>query len=310
RPSSPPLGCPERRVGTCAARRARPRMIPRPTADLMNKQCRQYDLRYPAPSGDQIAFSVGATYILHRHAAQSSRWSPPLRDLEAPLDGGPLKPALEPGGNLLQFAEGDEFARAVKVDEIAHPAEHRDVGDGVVAAHDPGSLREARLDDRENALGLVAIAVERTLVLDLPAGEFVEKADLAEHRADRGHLEEQPLDRLVAPRGISGDELARLLGEIEEDRARFEQEQRLASRARGIDDRWDLAIRIERQELGRLLVALAEVDEMRLVGKADFLEHDRDLDPVRRRQGIKLEPLRMNGRPAFCNGKGGEIGHV
>jgi hypothetical protein len=57
----------------------------------------------------------------------------------------------------------------------------------------------------------------------------VEEADLAEHRADAAHLEHHPLQGLVAQRRIGGHELAGLLGQVHQDRARFEQRQRLAA---------------------------------------------------------------------------------
>src|ERR1700729_2026064 len=129
---------------------------------------------------------------------------------------------------MLQLSEADQLACPVKADEIANPAKHRNVGDGVVVAHDPGSLRKSRLDDGENALRLVTIAVKRALVLDLAASEFVKITDLAEDRAHRPDLEEQPLKRLVARRGIGGHELSRLLRKVEKNRTGFEERQRFA----------------------------------------------------------------------------------
>ena len=112
---------------------------------------------------------------------------------------------------------------------------------------------EPRLEHAEQALGFVAIALERALVGDLAPGEFVEVADLAEHRSDDGHLEEHPLDGLVAARRIGRHQLAGLVGEIEQDRAGFEQAERLAAGSVRIDDRGDLAVRVERQEFRRPL---------------------------------------------------------
>ena len=97
--------------------------------------------------------------------------------------------------------------------------------------------------------------------------------------------------------GSAGEQLAGLLGEIEQDRAGFEQAERLAAGAVGIEDRRDLAVRIERQEFRRLLVVLAEVDQMRLVGQPGLLQHDRHLHAVGRRQRIELEAVGML-RPA------------
>src|SRR4028119_1392528 len=87
----------------------------------------------------------------------------------------------------------------------APPARGGEVGGGVLVARDPLPAVEARFEHAEQALRLGAIALQGPLVLDLPAGEFVEVAELAEHRPHRRHLEEHPLDGLVAagrgPRG-------------------------------------------------------------------------------------------------------------
>jgi hypothetical protein len=50
--------------------------------------------------------------------------SPSLRHVEPALNGGPRKPALEPGGDMLHLSEADQLAGVVKTDEIAHPAKH------------------------------------------------------------------------------------------------------------------------------------------------------------------------------------------
>jgi glutathione S-transferase len=53
-----------------------------------------------------------------------------------------------------------------------------------------------------------------------------------------------------------------------------------------------------------------EVDQMRLVGQADLLQHDRDLHPVRRGERIELEPVGMPGWPALRDGKCRKICHL
>ena len=82
--------------------------------------------------------------------------------------------------------------------------------------------RKPRLQHAQHALRLIAIALERTLVGDLLAREFMEIADLAEDRPDRGHLKEDPLDGLVAQHRIFRQQLAGLLREIEQDRPGLE----------------------------------------------------------------------------------------
>ena len=46
--------------------------------------------------------------------------------------------------------------------------------------------------------------------------------ELAEHRADPGHLEKHPLDAFIAAGGIGGDELAGFFREIKQDGAGLE----------------------------------------------------------------------------------------
>jgi len=132
---------------------------------------------------------------------------------------------------------------------------------------------------------------------------------LGEHRADRSHLEEDPLNRLDPPCRIAGDQLAGLLGEIEQDRTGFGQRQRLAIRTIGIEDCWDLAIRVQGQEFRCPGLVLAGVDRVRLVGETDLLQHDRHLHPIGGRQRVELEVVWTLSRPALRNRKSGQVGH-
>src|SRR2546428_4202499 len=77
----------------------------------------------------------------------------------------------------------------------------------------------------------------------------------------------------------------RLLGEVDEDGARLEE--REAGLA--VDDRRDLAVRAERDELGPELLARADVDGVDGVLEAAFLEHDGDLAAVRRRPSVEVD---------------------
>ena len=88
--------------------------------------------------------------------------------------------------------------------------------------------------------------------------------------------------RAPAISGCVSNQLAGLVGKVEENGAALEQRQRPAVRPIGVDDRRDLAVGIERQELGRFLIVGFEADPMGFIGQPDFLQHDRYLDPVRR----------------------------
>src|ERR1700737_3321957 len=76
----------------------------------------------------------------------------PLRNVQAALHGRPRQPALEPFSDMAELAERDEFARAVEADQIAHPAEHGNVGDGIFVVHEPLPNRNMRLHHAEQAL--------------------------------------------------------------------------------------------------------------------------------------------------------------
>src|SRR5215831_209666 len=137
----------------------------------------------------------------------------PLRNIQPALHRGPRQPTLEPGRDMLQSTERNEITSFIEADQVAHPAEHGDVGDAVLVVHDPLPSGKPRLDHTEQALRFRDIALQRTLVGDLLAGELVEKADLPEHRTDPAHLKMQPLDRFPTPDRIGRQQLAGLLGE-------------------------------------------------------------------------------------------------
>jgi hypothetical protein len=167
-------------------------------------------------------------------------------------DRRPRQNACSTRVDVREVVEADQLAGLVERHQVVDPRKGRDVGDRVVVAHQPGAADEALLEHVEQALRLGDVAVARPLVLLGLAGEFVEEADLAEHRPDPAHLEHQPLDRLVAAAGSRRQELPGLVGEVDQDRARFEQPERLAAGPVRIEDRRDLVVRAQRQELGRV----------------------------------------------------------
>jgi hypothetical protein len=59
---------------------------------------------------------------------------------------------------------------------------------------------------------------------------------LTEHRPDPAHLEHEPLQHLVPGAWLAREEPAGLLAEVDEDRARLEDRDRLSVGAVGIDD--------------------------------------------------------------------------
>src|SRR5216684_8984367 len=112
---------------------------------------------------------------------------------------------------------------------------------------------------------------------------------LPRDRPKTAHLPHQPFIYQDAPRERFGQELAGLLAEIEQDRAGFEHADALAVGTVGIDDRGDLVVRADRQEFGRHLLALGDVDREYLVRQPHFLQRDTDLAAVRRVPGVQFD---------------------
>ena len=114
--------------------------------------------------------------------------------------------------------------------------------------------------------------------------EVAEMHRLARIGPDAGGDEHQPRQQLAALLVRLGrQELAGLLGEIEQDRVAVE-DGRVA-----VDDRRHLGVGIDRQELRRVLLALAGVDRHQLVGQRHLLQAERDLGRVRREVVVELD---------------------
>src|SRR5450755_2801788 len=132
--------------------------------DLIGPWCRRALPVHPSGSSHRVLASRPA--------------SRPLRDIEPALHRRPRQAALQPGRDVGEFVEGDEIARAIEPDQIAHPAEHGNIRDRVVVVHDPSPPGKPPLDHGEQTFGFGDIALQGTLVGDLLAGEFVKEADL------------------------------------------------------------------------------------------------------------------------------------
>src|SRR5262245_7597671 len=205
------------------------------------------------------------------------------RDLrECGLHGGALRDGAEPARQVGVVVPLDAL-RVV----IARPREGRDVGDGVLVTAEKLGLAEPLLQHLVEPLQLRGVAC--LPVLAAGRREHLEMSPLAEHRADARHLDHQPLDDLVFFRGILRQELPGLLGKVEQDRARLEHRVWLSARALVIDDGGNLVVRIDLQELGLVLLARPDVDEVLLVGQPGLFEHDVDLLHVRAGQCVEID---------------------
>jgi hypothetical protein len=109
---------------------------------------------------------------------------------------------------------------------------------------------------------------------------------LAEHRTEAPHLPEQPLDHLQPPPRVVGQELPRLFRQIKQDRPRLENRDRPSAGTVVVDDGRNLVVGADLKELGRELVAPAQVHPDHLIGQPGLLEHEVDFLAIGRGRGI------------------------
>lgn len=98
---------------------------------------------------------------------------------------------------------------------------------------------------------------------------------------DAAHLEHQPLQHFVLAAGVGRQQPPGLAGEVEQDGAALEQRDGRAIGALGVGDGRDLVVRADGEEVGRELVAGADVHGKHPVGQATLLKHDVHLVAVR-----------------------------
>ncbi len=109
----------------------------------------------------------------------------------------------------------------------------------------------------------------------------------------------QPLLDLDAAALVPRIESAGLAAEILQDRAGLEDRDRPAARTVVIDDRRHAVVGRDRQEFRLELIAARDVDRDHGVGQPAFLEHDRDLEAVRRRPVVEVDRRLARGRASF-----------
>ncbi len=103
---------------------------------------------------------------------------------------------------------------------------------------------------------------------------------LPKHRSGASHLKKEPLEGRVSRGASLGEQLAGLVGEVDENGARFEDRLGRAACAVVVDDGRDLVIGADTQEVRRELLASAQIDHAHLVGEAELLERDGDFETV------------------------------
>jgi hypothetical protein len=89
---------------------------------------------------------------------------------------------------------------------------------------------------------------------------------------------------------VLGDEAAGLPGEVKQDGARLEQrDRRAAARWFVVDNCGNAVVRRDLEELGRELLALADIHFVNAVREARLFQEDGDLVPVRRGPVVEID---------------------
>jgi hypothetical protein len=78
-----------------------------------------------------------------------------------PFDEGPQHPL-----HVREVGCADQLASPVEAQQVAHPGQGGDVGDGVAVAHDPGAVGQAPVQHGQQAARLGHVAVAWALVLE------------------------------------------------------------------------------------------------------------------------------------------------
>src|SRR3974390_536851 len=115
--------------------------------------------------------------------------------------------------------------------------------------------------------------------------------ELPGHRTQSTHLPEEPLVDLDAAALVLRIEFAGLAAEILQDRTGLEDRDRPIARTVRVDDRRHAIVRRNLEEFRLELLPLCDVHRDHLVGEPALLQHDRDLEAVRRRPVPELARL-------------------
>src|SRR5579883_486889 len=163
----------------------------------------------------------------------------------------------------------------------------RHIGNRILSRN-KGPPGEALIEHGIEPVCLILVALDR--VSNLFGRILPEMMILPGHGTEVANLPEQPFEYLRAAGQILREELSSFFGEIDQDRAGFEDGDRRAAVCRSaVDDRRNTVVRRDRQKPGLELLAAPDVDRMNRVRDFCFCEEYRDLVPVRGRPIIKLD---------------------
>src|SRR5271165_668022 len=207
-----------------------------------------------------------------------------LADRPGPGYGGPRVDRLE---QSLQIRKRSERVSLILANAggAVEPAPGGHIGDRVGAADDEIPSFEVVVQHLVVPFGFATIAVNR-VVQTTGSGEL-KMHRLTRERTKAGGDEEQP-GKQLRPVLRLAEELARLFGQIEQDRCRIEDPRLLAAWTVRVDDRRYLAVRVDRTEGRSVLLALAGVDGNGLIRQACLFQDECDLRGVGSR--VEIEP--------------------
>ena len=168
-----------------------------------------------------------------------------------------------------------------------HPRIAGHVRDRVVAG-DELAIGESLVQDAIEPSGLLHVAIHR--IGDALRRVLDEVMILTGHGSEPGHLPHEPLEHVDPGARLLREEAPRLRGEVDQDRAGFEDGDRPAAVTRiGVDDGGNAIVRRDGQELGLELLAAADVDRLHPVGQRRLFQEDGDLVAVRRGPVVEVD---------------------
>ncbi len=174
----------------------------------------------------------------------------------------------------------------------ARPRKSGDIDHRICAA-EIFLVTERVVQDAQQTFRFRDVALDRIFVDNTLWGrDALKKHGLPEHRADRAHLEHEPLHGLVTQPGVCRPELAAPLGEVEQDRSRFGQHEVVIGM---VDDDRNAPVRIEFEKIRGLLFIFVEVEILYVVIDAEFFKGNRGFPPVRGRGGIQGDFAHRSG---------------
>ena len=201
------------------------------------------------------------------------------------FDSRTLADVLEP-----TFRVGVIIQRNFLALPVAHPRIGRDVGNRVIIPGKIAGFAQTRVGHAKQTFRFIRIAVDG--ILNSVGRVTPEMIGLPHHGTDAAHLPHQPfIQGNPATRVLlrMGNELAKLVCQINQDRTGFEHADRRAARPVFVKDGGNLVVRTDLEKVGFELVVVTEIDAVQIIFELTLLQHNVELVAVRRRCGIGMD---------------------